>query len=655
MTIAGYGTWSSPISAEMLATAGVTLGQTWISDGVAYWIEGRPAEGGRGVVVRGDPFSSPTDVTPAGFNVRTMAHEYGGGSYCVHRGTVVFSNFEDQRLYRQDPGAAPVPITPEVPDRAWRFADGVVTGDGRWWLGVRERHDLGPAIADVVNELVVVPLDGSQGPRTIAGGRDFYSNPELSPDGRRLAFLTWSLPWMPWDGTELVVAEIADDGSLSTATTVAGRDGEESIWQPAWAPDGSLVYASDRSGWWNLERWDGAERVPLRPAEAEFGYPQWVFGERSYGFLPDGRIVCTYDRDGRTHLAVLDPTTGELMDLDLPYDALAWGPSLRLEGSVAVFVAGSATRPARIVWVDFSTRAVEELRESERVEVDLGFLSEPRAIEFPTEGGLTAHASFYAPRNPNFEAPGGERPPLIVMAHGGPTSNTTPLFDLAVQFWTSRGFAVVDVDYGGSTGYGRAYRRRLNGNWGVVDLQDCVAAARWLVEAGEADGDRLLVRGGSAGGYLVICALTYTDAFAAGASYYGIADLVPFATGDTHKFESTYEHTMIGPWPEAADLYRARSPINHVDMLATPMLVLQGTEDEVVPPSQAEIIVGALRDKRLPHAYLLFEGEGHGFRKAETIVASRQAELSFYAQILGFEPGDPIPVLPIEYLNEETP
>jgi dipeptidyl aminopeptidase/acylaminoacyl peptidase len=652
--VAPYGSWSSPISAQMLATAGVALGQTWLEDGVATWVESRPAEGGRNVVVRGDPFSSPVDVTPAGFNVRTMAHEYGGGAYCAHRGTVVFSNFEDQRLWRQDPGGEPEPITPEVAEGGWRFADGRVTADGRWWLGVRERHDLGPAVKDVVNELVVVAMDGSGEPRTIVGGADFYSDPRISPDGTRLAFLTWSLPWMPWDGTQLVVADLAPDGSVSGATTIAGKDGEESIWQPTWGPDGSLVFASDRSGWWNLERWDGSERTVLHAAEAEFGYPQWVFGERSFGFLSDGRIVCLYDRDGRTHVGVLDPVSGELMDVDLPYDALSWGPTLSTEGSVAVFTAGSATQPDRVLWLDFATRAVEELRVSEEVDVDPGCLSEPRAIEFPTEGGLTAHALHYPPRNPAYAAPEGERPPLIVIAHGGPTSNTTPLFDLSVQYWTSRGFAVVDVNYGGSTGYGRAYRQRLNGNWGVVDLQDCVAAARALVERGEADGDRLLVRGGSAGGYLVICALTFTDAFAAGASYFGIADLVPFATGDTHKFESTYEHTMVGPWPEAADLYRARSPINYVEMLNTPMLVLQGTDDKVVPPSQAETIVRALRDKRLPHAYLSFEGEGHGFRKAETIVASREAELSFYAQILGFEPGDPVPTLTIENLSEET-
>jgi dipeptidyl aminopeptidase/acylaminoacyl peptidase len=646
---APYGGWSSPISAEMLATGGVFLGQTWLEDGVAYWIEARPSEGGRNVLVKGDPFTSPVDLTPTGFNVRTMAHEYGGGSYAVHRGTIFFSNFDDQRLYRQDPGGAPTPITPDVGERRWRFADGRVTPDGGTWIGVRERHDLGPAVADVVNELVLLPTDGSAEPAVLAAGRDFYSDARLSPDGSRLCYLTWSRPWMPWDGNELRVATFAD-GSLVDEVTVAGRDGEESIWQPVWSSDGSLVFASDRTGWWNLERWDGVARAPLHPAEAEFGYPQWVFNQRSFGFLSDGRIACLYDAQGRAHAALLDPGTGELLDLDLPYDALS-AISLSTEGTTAVLTIGSARAADRVLWIDFTTRAVEELRVSEDIQVDPGYLSEPRAVEFPTEGDRTAHALFYPPVNPAYVGPDGERPPLIVVAHGGPTSNTTAAFDLELQYWTSRGFAVVDVNYGGSTGYGRAYRERLNGGWGVVDLQDCVAAAHFLVDAGEVDGTKLLVRGGSAGGYLVMCALAFTDAFAAGASYYGISDLVPFATGQTHKFESMYVHTLVGPWPEAEDVYRARSPINFVAQIDTPMLVLQGADDEVVPPSQAETIVDALRERGVPHAYLRYEREGHGFRRAETIVSSREAELSFYAQILGFDPGDPIPTLKVEVFD----
>jgi dipeptidyl aminopeptidase/acylaminoacyl peptidase len=647
--VAPYGTWSSPITAEMLATSGIGVRQSWLEDGLAYWIEGRPTEGGRQVIVRGDVFSSPVDVIPEGFNARTKVHEYGGAPYVVHRGVVVFSNFEDQRLYRVTPGAGdPVPITPET-DGRHRYADGRITDDGAWWIGVRERHPTDRA-ADVVNELVVLPTDGSQEPRVIAGGRDFYAGPRISPDGARLCWQAWDLPWMPWDGCELFVADLGADATLGEPRLVAGRDGEESIWQPVWSPWGELHWASDRSGWWNIERERDGERQVVLPMEAEFGWPQWGFGGSSFAFLSDGRIVCHYGSRGVQHTAVLDAETGELMDLDLPYTAVNW-PSIAVEGSQILFIAGGPSIPEQVVLLDFTARSVEVLRESEVVDVDRSWLSVPTQVEFPTEGGLTAFAHVYAPTNPHHVAPTDEHPPLIVMSHGGPTSEATPLFDLATQFWTSRGFAVVDVNYGGSAGFGRAYRQRLNGNWGVVDTMDCINAARHLAEQGVADGERLLIRGGSAGGYTTICALVFHDDFAAGATYYGIADLVPFAQGGTHKFESAYEHTLVGPWPEAEDLYRARSPINYVQLLSTPMLVLQGAEDEVVPPAQAELIVGALRDKELPHAYLLFEGEQHGFRNAETIVAAQHAELSFYAQILGFEPGDPIPRLEIENLQ----
>jgi dipeptidyl aminopeptidase/acylaminoacyl peptidase len=646
---APYGTWSSPIGAAMLATAGLSFSEATLEDGVAYWLELRPAEEGRTVVVKGGPFSSPVDVTPEGFDVRSMAHEYGGGAACVHRGTVFFSNFADQRLYRLDPGAVPVAITPDT-GGLHRFADGRLTQDGRWWIGVRERHDLGPAVADVVNELVAVPADGGQEPRIVASGHDFYSDPRISPDGSRLCFLAWDLPWMPWDGNRLYVARLGDDGSVDDVKEIAGNEGEESIWQPTWAPNGDIVFASDRSGWWNLERIRGNERSALHPRDAEFGYPQWVFGERSFSFLGDGRVACFYDRDGLTHLGILDPETGELLDLDLPFDALPWGPSVAAEGSTIVFIAAGATIPGSVVWLDFTSRSVEVLRASADVAIDPAYLPAPEAIEFPTQGDRTAHALFYVSANPDHRAPDGERPPLIVMAHGGPTANATGALDLRTRFWTSRGFAVVDVNYGGSTGYGRAYRQRLNGNWGVVDLEDCIAAATFLQKRGDVDGDRLLVRGGSAGGWVVMCALTFTDLFAAGATYYGIADLEPFATGETHKFESKYEHTMVGPWPEAADVYRARSPINSIDRLATPTLVLQGADDKVVPPSQAEMIVAALEAKGVPYAYLLFPGEGHGFRKAEHIIAAREAELSFYAQILGFEPADKMSRLAVKNL-----
>jgi dipeptidyl aminopeptidase/acylaminoacyl peptidase len=649
-TVAPYGTWSSPITSRMVAQAGVRLSMPWVEDGVCWWLEGRAAEAGRVVLLRKDVGTDPVDVVGADFNVRTSVHEYGGGGYCVHRGVAFFSNFDDQRLYRVDPGSEPTPISPDVGEKRDRYADGCVTPDGSLWIGVRERHAQSDRSADVVNELVAIPTDGSSQPRMIASGRSFYAAPRISPDGTRLCFLAWDLPWMPWDGCELFVADLARDGSLGEPRHVAGTDGAESIWQPEWSPAGDLVFASDRSGWWNLERLRSGERAPLYPTEAEFGYPAWTFGARSFAFLGDGRIACAFDRDGFTSFGVLDPETGELDELELGLDALSGSPYVVAEGTEVLLAAGSASIPNRLVRVDVETGDVAVLRQSSAVAVEPAYFSAPRSIEFPTDGGLTAHALFFPPTSPDFEAPDGELPPLVVMSHGGPTGNATAIFNLETQFWTSRGFGVVDVNYGGSTGFGRAYRERLNGQWGVVDLQDCVNAARFLVEQGEADPDRLLITGGSAGGYTTICALTFTDEFAAGATYFGIADLEQFGGGETHKFELQYEHTLVGPYPEAADVYRARSPIHFADRISTPMLVLQGEDDRIVPPSQAELIVAALRERGVPHAYLLFEGEGHGFRKAENIVASLDAELSFYAQVLGFEPGGDAPKLEIEHL-----
>ena len=634
----------------MVARAGVRLTMPWLENGVVWWLEGRAAEGGRVVLVKAEPGAEPTDATPAGFNLRTMVHEYGGGAYSVHDGVVFCSRFDDQRLHRLEPGTDPVPITPRVEGRRHRYADGRVTPAGEFWIGVRERHSESGRPAEVVNELVAIRTDGSAEPRVIAGGRDFYSNPRVSPDGRRLCFLAWDLPWMPWDGCELFVGELAPDWTLGGIVHLAGRDGEESIWQPEWSPSGDLVFASDRSGWWNLERIRDGDRTVLHAAEAEFGGPAWTFGVRSFSFLEDGRIACAYELDGRTFFAVCDPESGKLEDLDVPNDAWWGGPFVTTEGSQMVFIAGSATTPNQIVRLDVSTGASEVVRTSVTVPVDTDCLSVPVPIEFSTENGLTAHALAYPPTNNEYAAPSDARPPLIVMSHGGPTGSATAIFSLETQFWTSRGFAVVDVNYGGSTGYGRAYRERLNGQWGVVDLQDCVNAALYLADRGEADPERLLIRGGSAGGYTTICALTFTDLFAAGASYFGIADLDQFAGGETHKFELEYEHTLIGPHPEAADVYRERSPIHFTDRITTPMLVLQGTDDKVVPPAQAELIVAALRERGIPHAYLLYEGEGHGFRKAENIIHSLEAELSFYLQVLGLEPQDPLPKLEIEHL-----
>jgi dipeptidyl aminopeptidase/acylaminoacyl peptidase len=643
---APYGTWPSPITAEMVSVGGISLAQPRLDGDTVYWLEGRPSEGGRIVLVRAAPSLDPADLTPEGFNVRTTVHEYGGGAYLIHDGTAYFSHFADQRLYRQGEDAVPVPITPDSGGRD-RYADGRITPDGRWLVCVRERHPDPDDPSGVVNELVALPPDGSAETLVIRSGRDFYATPRIAPDGSRLCWLEWDLPWMPWDGCEVFVAELAEDATLGTARQVAGRVGEESIFQPAWSPAGDLHFVSDRTGWWNLYRERDGEVQALHPAEAEFGWPQWVFGASSYGFLADGRIVSLWERDGVQHVAILDPETGDLVDIDVPHTAMR--PALVAEGDRIAFVGGGPSIPDQVVLLDVTDRTIDVLRSASSVDLDEGFLSVPRQIEFPTEDGLTAFAHLFPPRNRDANGPAGERPPLIVMSHGGPTAEAIPSFSLETQFWTSRGFAVVDVNYGGSTGFGRAYRLRLNGSWGVVDTADCINAARWLAAAGEVDGDRLLITGGSAGGYTTLCALTMHEGFAAGTSYFGLADLEPFVSGGTHKFESRYLFSLVGRYPEEAERYRARSPIHFTDGISCPMLLLQGSEDRVVPPSQAEIMVEALQRKRLPHAYVLFEGEQHGFRRSESTRAALEAELSFYAQVLGFERDD-VPKLRIENL-----
>ncbi len=644
--VAPYGTWGSPISAEMVSVGVVALSEPWLEDGSVFWRESRPAEGGRSLLMRGAPFSEPVEVTPPGFNVRTTVHEYGGGAYLIHRGTVLFSNFADQRLYRHELGGDPVAITPESGGRD-RYADGRVTLDGRRLICVRERHPDPDDPSGVTNELVAMPPDGSAEPEAIRSGRDFYSTPRCSPDGSMLSWLEWDLPWMPWDGCEVFVAELGDDGSLGNVRQVAGRAGEESIFQPAWSPAGDLHFVSDRTGWWNLYRERDGRVEPLHPAEAEFGWPQWLFGMSSYGFLEDGRIACLWERAGVQHLAILDPESGELIDLDVPETALR--PWLDVDGDRVAFVGGGPSIPDQVVLLDVTARSIDVLRSSSSVDVDERSFSIPRQVEFPTEGGVTAFAHFYPPRNEDASGPEGEAPPLIVKTHGGPTAEATPSFDLEMQFWTSRGFAVVDVNYGGSTGFGRAYRQRLNGNWGIVDTADCINAARWLASEGKVDGERLLITGGSAGGYTTLCALTMHEGFAAGTSYFGLADLEQFVAGGTHKFESRYLFSLVGRYPEEAERYRSRSPIHFTDGISCPMLLLQGSEDRVVPPFQAEIMVEALKEKGLPYAYVLFEGEQHGFRKAESTRSALEAELSFYSQVLGFERDD-VPKLRIENL-----
>lgn len=628
--VAPYGSWRSPITSALVATGQVSLGQIHVAGHTIHWTEGRPAEGGRSVVCRLER-GQVIDVTPPGFNARTRVHEYGGGAYFVHGSSVYFSNFSDQRLYRQDPGRAPRPITPEpILPAGQRYADGAVTPDGRLIICVRETHREG---REAVNEIVALPVDGSAAPWPLASGFDFYSFPRVSPDGGRLAWTCWNHPQMPWDGTEVWVAAISPDWALSEVRRVAGGL-EESIFQPEWSPEGILHFVSDRTGWWNLYREEHDVVRPVAPVEAELGVPQWAFGFSTYAFLGDGRTACIYGREGIRHLGLIAPGRSGIEEPSAPYTDLAY---LRAIGGRLVFVGAGPVALPQVALLDPAGGPPEVLRCSLDLEVDPRFYSPARPVEFPTEGGLSAHALFYAPANPDYAAPPGELPPLLLVSHGGPTGAATSGLNLGIQYWTSRGFAVMDVNYGGSTGYGRAYRERLNGQWGVVDTADCINAARFAVDRGDVDPCRLAIRGGSAGGYTTLCALTFHDVFAAGASYFGVADAEALAR-DTHKFESRYLDGLIGPYPQDRDLYRDRSPIHFTDRLSCPVILFQGLEDEIVPPSQAEEMVKVLTRKGLPHAYHAFEGEQHGFRKAETIRRCLEAELHFYSRVFGFEP-----------------
>ena len=639
-TIAPYGSWKSPITSDLIVAETVGLGGTAFDGDDLYWTELRPKEGGRIAIVRRTPDGKTRDVTPMPFNARTRVHEYGGRAYAAAEGTVYFSNFADQRLYRQDPGAEPRPITPEAD---LRYADYIVDRRRNLLFCVREDHT---APGEAVNTLAIIKCDGDEhGGEVIVSGNNFYSSPRLSPDGNKLAWLTWNHPNMPWDGTELWVGEVNPDGSLGRTERVAGGLAE-SIFQPEWSPDGLLYFVSDRTGWWNLYRWREGRVEPLCPLEAEFGQPQWVFSMSTYAFESAGRIICAYAQRGGAHLARLDAATLELEDIETPYTDIG---GVRAAPGRVLFTAGSPTETWSIVLLDLAARTTDVLRRSSQVKVDPGYLSSPQEIEFPTEGSLAAYAFYYLPRNQDFVAPAGEKPPLIVMSHGGPTGATSSVFSPGIQYWTSRGFAVLDVNYGGSTGYGRAYRQRLNGNWGVVDVDDCVNGARYLVECGAVDGERLAITGGSAGGYTTLCAITFRNVFKAGASHFGIGDLEAFAK-DTHKFESRYLDNLVGPYPARRDLYVERSPIHYTHKLACALILFQGLEDKIVPPNQAQMMYEAVRAKELPVAYLAFEGEQHGFRKAENIKRTLDAELYFYSRVFKFQLADPVEPVKIENL-----
>jgi dipeptidyl aminopeptidase/acylaminoacyl peptidase len=634
------GAWASPITAAVVAAGSTPLSGVLLDGADLYWLAGRASEGGRTTLLR-QRGSEVQELTPAPFNARTRVHEYGGGAVLAADGRVWFSHFADNRVYRIDRenGSAPVPVSE---GGALRWADFVLDRAHARLVGVREDHSAGGAYP--VNTLCTLGADGTQ--VVLDDGYDFYSSPRLSPDGKQLAWLCWDHPHMPWEGTELWLADVGADGTLTNGRLIAGGPAE-AIVQPEWSPGGTLYFVSDRSGWWNLHRYEHGVVHPVCPREAEFGLPHWVFGQAMYGFRSDGEIVCAYIEGGVSVLARLDVRSGALTPIDTPYQEIR---DLRVNGDTIAFLGGAPTIATEVARIDLATGRRDVLARSIERLPDVGYLSVPQTISYPSANGRTSHAFYYPPTNADYEPLPGELPPLMVIGHGGPTGMASSTLKLATQFWTSRGIAVLDVNYGGSTGFGRAYRDLLKEQWGVVDVEDCVAGARYLADQGLADRERLVIRGGSAGGLTTLCALAFHDVFKAGASYYGVSDLKGL-DADSHKFESHYNEYLIAPKERADAVYAQRSPINHTEKLRRPMIFFQGLDDKVVPPPQSEVMVEALRARGVPVAYLTLEGEGHGFRKADSIVRTLEAELYFYLRVFGIQVPATLPAIEIENLG----
>jgi len=642
-SISPYGSWPSTISSQLIVEKLIALIESSVSGNAIYWLELRPAEDGRQAIVRWSPHKGVEDIIPPSFNARSRVHEYGGGSYLVNGDWVYFSQFADQRLYRAMRGTEPEAITEEG---EYRYADAVMDQSRKRLICVREDH--ANKEQEPVNQIVSIGFSaGLPAPiAVLVAGADFYSNPRLSPDGESLAWLCWDHPNMPWDGTELWVAPVGENGGLCQAQRITGGR-EESIYQPEWSPDGSLYFISDRTGWWNLYRWRDGRVEAVAAMEADFGNAQWVFRETTYAIASVNQIIASYWKEGSAHLASIDTASGAIEEIPTPYTDIDY---LQADDKQAVFIGASPRDFPSVACMDLASRRIEVLRRASNLTVDPGYISASEPIEFPTKGNRTAHGFYYPPSNPAFMGPKEAKPPLLVTSHGGPTSAARNGLKLTLQFFTSRGFAVLDVNYGGSTGFGRAYRERLNGQWGIVDVEDCVHGALYLAAQGRVDRKRLAIRGASAGGYTTLAALTFRDVFSAGASHFGVSDAEALAK-ETHKFESRYLDKLIGPYPERADLYRERSPIHAAERLSCPVIFFQGLEDKVVPPNQAETMVEALRKKGLPVAYLAFEGEQHGFRQAKNIKRTLDAEIFFYSQVFGFDLAEPVEPVPIENLD----
>ena len=643
MQIAPFGSWKSPITSELIVSQNIGLGGVATDGDDIYWLEIRPTEKGRNVLVKYNPDGEAIELTPASYNVRSRVHEYGGGAFLISGGTIYFSNFTDGRIYQQTTKKEPQPITPEGKQR---YTNIIIDRARNRLICVCEDHS--QEDTEAKNSIITIDLTTDTVANLISGD-DFYSSPCLSPDGRHLAWLSWHHPDMPWDSTYLWLAEVNEDGSLGEATLVAGGE-NESICEPKWSSDGRLYFSSDRNDWWNIYRRDRDGTIEsLYEMEAEFAYPHWVFGLSTYAFVSPDKIICAYSQNGSWHLGSIDTQTKQFQAIEASYTNI--GSVHTTKNGAALFIAGSPTEPTAVVKLDLATKEKEILKQSGELNFDPGYLSIPEAISFPTENGLTAYAWYYPPQNKDFSPPEGELAPLLVKSHGGPTAAASVSLNLRIQYWTSRGFGYLDVNYGGSIGYGRQYRQRLEKNWGIVDVDDCVNAAKYLVKQRRVDGDRLVISGGSAGGYTTLAALTFRDTFKAGASYYGVSDLEILAR-DTHKFESRYLDKLIGAYPAEKDIYEARSPIHFTEQLSCPAIFFQGGEDKVVPPNQAEMMFTAIKDKGLPVAYVLFPEEGHGFRQGENIKKALDSEFYFYSRIFRFEPAEKIEA--IEIVNLET-
>ena len=641
--VAPYGAWQSQITTESIVSDSISLGDVFISDGNIFWQEMRPLEGGRYTIMYQSDNGVKHEILPKSFNARTRVHEYGGGAFLAHKDDVYFSNFSDQQIYKTNlTGADPSQITHNP---AFRFADGVIDSKNHRIIYVAEKHD---DKTEPVNSLVSVDLLNNGKVSTIASGADFYSSPVISPDGEHLAWVQWNHPNMPWDSTELHIADLQENG-IRNDRKIIGKG--ESICHPLWSPSGVLHYVSDLSGWWNIYKYEDGVSHNLTPYDAEFTQAQWGLGSRFYDFIDGGQILCCYNNLGFWKLGLIEVTTFDLTDIEtVPTITEINRSGLKASNGKALFTVGSPdTSYTLYLYQSESVPKLQKVQESTENKIESAHFSKPQAVTYMTSDEQKCHGFYYPPTNVNFEAPDSTKPPLIILSHGGPTGATSNTLNLGIQYWTNRGFAILDVNYRGSTGYGTEYRKALNGNWGLSDVDDCVSGGKYLVSEGLVDPEKIAIKGGSAGGYTTLACLVFTNFFKAGASYYGVSDLTALAE-ETHKFESRYLDSMIGKYPEETQKYIDRSPINHTDDLSCPVILFQGLEDKIVLPSQSQKMYSALKSKGIPVSYLEFEGEQHGFRKSENIKRTLEAELYFYSQVFEFEPFDPINPIHIENL-----